>query len=97
MAARCVSHHKVWHGWPINIGAHTSPVYVRCGDDELFSPSEAAYMLTLIDGGLTWLDTLSIPASPEHQARIRAVFESAQASLQGRLAGHGHPQALAKH
>ena len=97
VAARCVSHHKVWHGWPINIGAHTSPVYVRCGDDELFSPSEAAYMLTLIDGGLTWLDTLSIPASPEHQARIRAVFESAQASLQGRLAGHGHPQALAKH
>ena len=46
-------------------------------------------MLTLIDGGLTWLDTLSIPAGPEHQARIRAVFESAQASLQGRLAGHG--------
>ncbi len=93
VAARCVSHHKVWHGWPINIGAHTSPVYVRVGDDELFSPSEATYMLTLIDGGLTWLDTLSIPAGPEHQARIRAVFETAQASLRGRLAGHGHSHA----
>jgi hypothetical protein len=90
VAARCVSRHKVWHGWPIHIAAHTSPVYVRCGDEELFSPSEATYMLTLIDGGLTWLDTLSIPANPEQQARIRGVFESARASLQGRLDHHDH-------
>ncbi len=90
VAARCVSHHKVWHGWPIHVAAHTSPVYVRCGDHELFSPSDATYMLTLIDGGLTWLDTLSIPASPERQAAIRGVFEAARTSLQGRLAHHSH-------
>ena len=93
VAARCVSHHKVWHGWPIHVAAHTSPVYVRCGDEELFSPSDATYMLTLIDGGLTWLDTLSIPANPERQAAIRGVFESARASLQGRLAQHSHDHA----
>lgn len=90
IAARCVSRLKVWHGWPVHIAAHTSPVYVRCGDEELFSPSDATYMLTLIDGGLTWLDTLSIPASPEHHARIRGVFEAARASLSQRLAEHSH-------
>jgi hypothetical protein len=93
VAARCVSHHKVWHGWPIHVASHTSPVYVRCGDEALFSPSDATYMLTLIDGGLTWLDTLSIPANPERQAAIRGVFESARASLQGRLAQHTHDHA----
>lgn len=90
IAARCVSRLKVWHVWPIHIAAHTSPVYVRCGEEELFSPSEATYMLTLIDGGLTWLDTLSIPASPERQARIRGVFEEARASLSQRLVRHSH-------
>jgi hypothetical protein len=90
IAARCVSQLKVWHCWPIHIAAHTSPVYVCCGDQELFSPSDATYMLTLIDGGLTWLDTLSIPASPERHARIRGVFEAARASLSQRLAGHSH-------
>ena len=53
IAARCVSQLKVWHCWPIHIAAHTSPVYVCCDDEELFNPSDATYMLTLIDGGLT--------------------------------------------
>ncbi len=75
---------------PTHVGAHTSPVYVRCGDDEVFNPSAATYMLTLIDGGLTWLDTLSVPASTEHQARVRGVFEAARARLEARLASHVH-------
>lgn len=90
IAARCVSRLKVWHVRPVHIAAHTSPVYVCCGDAELFSPSDATYMLTLIDGGLTWLDTLSIPASPERYARIRGVFETAHANLSQRLAKHSH-------
>ncbi len=90
IAARCISRLKVWHCWPIHIAAHTSPVYVHCGDEERFSPMDATYMLTLIDGGLTWLDTLSIPASHEHHARIRSVFESARDSLNRRLTQHNH-------
>lgn len=93
IAARCISRYQVWHGWPINIAAHTSPVYVRCGEQELFNPSDATFMLTLIDGGLTWLDTLSIPADAERQARIRGVFEAARASLHARLHAHGSPHA----
>ncbi len=89
LAARCVSKLVLWHGWPINVAAHTSPVYVVAGGAELFSPSDATYMLTLLDGGLTYLDTLSIPASAEKQEEIKAVFRRAQAELHARLHRHG--------
>jgi hypothetical protein len=94
IAARCVSRLKVWQSitapQPVHIGAHSSPVYVHCEGDELFNPSDATYMLTLIDGGLTWLDTLSIPASPEQHKRIHRIFEEAKVSLEGRMPGHTH-------
>jgi hypothetical protein len=90
ITVRCLSRLKVWHCWPIHIAAISSPVYIRCGDEELFSPSDASYMLTLIEGGLTWLDTLSIPASPDQHARIRGVFEAARTSLSRRLAEDHH-------
>jgi hypothetical protein len=45
-------------------------------------------MLTLLEGGLTWLDTLSIPATPERHQRVKEVFQHAQQRLQGRLHGH---------
>jgi len=92
VAARCVSRYKVWHGWPIPIAAHTSPVYVAVGEQRQFSPSDATYMMTMLDGGMAWLDTLSIPADPERQARIRGVFEQAQEALHQRLhaAGRDH-------
>jgi hypothetical protein len=94
VAARCVSRFKVWQSitapQPIHIGAHTSPVYVHCEGDELFNPSDATYMLTLIEGGLTWLNTLSIPASPEQHERIHRVFEEARISLEGRMHTHTH-------
>ncbi len=88
IAARCVSRHIAWHGWPVNMAAHTSPIYVQCGDNEIFNPSDATFMQTLIEGGLTWLDTLSIPADPARQAKIRAVFESAGEKLHDRLHNH---------
>ena len=93
IAARCVSRLKLWHTWPVNVAAHTSPVYLVAGGQELFSPSDATYMLTLLEGGLTWLDTLSIPAEPEREAAVKRAFEDAQAHLEGRL---HHPRHEAK-
>lgn len=90
IAARCISRYKVWHGWPVNIAAHTSPVYIRIDGDELFNPTDAAYMLTLIDGGLTWLRTLSVPASREHSERIKQVFHAAKTTIENRLENHKH-------
>ncbi len=89
MAARCISRLKVWHVWPIHIAAHTSPVYVDVGGQEMFSPSDATYMLTLLDGGLAWLDTLSIAADAERQARVRSIFETAREVLHRRLHAYG--------
>jgi hypothetical protein len=88
VAARCLSMNKVWHVSPIHMVAHTSPVYVTVDDQEQFSPSDATYMLTLLDGGLTWLDTLSIPANRQRQAEIRRVFESAGEELRRRMQTH---------
>ena len=63
---------------------------VRCDNDELFRSSDATYMLTLIEGGLTWLNTLSIPASPEQHSRIQGVYEEARDSLEHRMGRHTH-------
>lgn len=92
VAARCVSRYQVWHGWPVHVAAHTSPVYVVVGGERQFSPADATFMMTLLDGGMAWLDTLSIPAGPEKQAQIRRVFQDAKDALHQRMhaAGHGH-------
>ena len=97
IAARCTSETPRWIGSPRPVAAHTSPVYVVAGGADLFSPSDATYMLTLLEGGLTWLDTLSIPADAERQATNRRVFEGAREALHQRLharaesqGGHAH-------
>jgi hypothetical protein len=79
-----------WVGSPRLVAAHTSPVYVVAGGQELFNPSDATFMLTLLEGGLTWLDTLSIPADGERQARNRKVFTDARDHLHARLHAHDH-------
>ncbi len=61
LAARCggpdyftgLAHHDVWNR---GVFAHTSPVYVACGGPwEMFSPEVAQYMLTLVEGGMTYI------------------------------------------
>lgn len=90
IAARCVSSLEVQHTWVVNVAAHTSPVYVVADNQELFNPSDATYMMTILDGGLTWLDTLATRADAERHAEVRQVFNHAKAHLQGRLHDHGH-------
>ncbi len=85
IAARCASALQVSHCWPIHLGAHTSPVYVVCGGEELFSPSDATYMLTLLDGGMTYLDTLSVRYSEERHQQIKAIYAQARRHLEERL------------
>jgi len=90
IGARCGSRLQVQHCWPIHLGAHTSPVYVVVGGEQMFSPGDATYMLTLIDGGLTYLDTLSVRYEEERHRQMKAIFEKARAELEGRLHGHSH-------
>ncbi|UCH35586.1 MAG: CehA/McbA family metallohydrolase [Armatimonadota bacterium] len=90
IAARCGSRLRVHHCWPIQLGAHTSPVYVICGGQEMFSAADAAYMLTLIDGGLTYLDTMSVRYDEARHRQMKAVFGRARRELETRLHGHSH-------
>lgn len=90
LAARCGSNLIVSHCWPIHLGAHTSPVYVICNNEELFSPSDASYMLTLIDGGLTYLNTLSVRYNEQRHREMKAILERTRKELHHRLHRHTH-------
>jgi len=88
IAARCGSNLQVNHCWPVHLGAHTSPVYVVCGGDGMFSPSEATYVLTLLDGGMTYLDTLPVRYSDERHMQMKAIFAQAKHELEHRMGVH---------
>jgi hypothetical protein len=72
------------------VAAHTSPVYCIVRGQTQFAPEAAAYFLTLIDGGLVWLDTLATRPDPQRLARIRQVFLEARAKLHERSQAHRH-------
>lgn len=90
LAARCLGKLKAWHCWPIHIAAHTSPIYVTVNARQQFSSGGAAYMLTLLEGGMTWLDTLAIPVDADRHAAVRSIFEKASEQLHARLLTHSH-------
>jgi len=89
LAARCYSYHRVWHVWPVNVAAHTSPIYVVVDNQEVFNPSDAVYIMTLVHGGMEWLDTLSIKADEQTHQRLRSIFEIAERELKSKLEAHG--------
>lgn len=89
VAARCSSRMQVQHCWPIRLGAHTSPVYVTVGGQEAFNESDATYMLTLIDGGLTYLDTLSVRYDQDRHLAMKALFEQARQVVHRKMHQHG--------
>jgi hypothetical protein len=89
IAARCSSRLSLHPCWPMQIGAHTSPIYIVAGDEEVFSASDANYMLTLIDGGLTYLETLSVRYDEERHFAMKAIFERARSVLHGKMHRHG--------
>lgn len=92
IAARCGSRLRVNHCWPIHLGAHTSPIYVTCGDSAVFSPVDATYMLTLIDGGLTYLSTLSVRYDEKRHREMKSIFERARAEIVRRKEEHPGPR-----
>ena len=89
IAARCVSRHGPTTAWDLGIQAHTSPVYVRVAGQELFSAGAASYMLTLVEGTRTWLDTLATRPDRERFERVHNVLEEARRHLHQRLHQHG--------
>ena len=101
LAARCgapsyheiISHHDVWSR---GIFAHTSPIYVACGGEwQVFDERVAKNMLTLIDGGLTYIRETAPFHAPgavthhhgedDHLAYLQRPFLEAQEVLNRRL------------
>jgi hypothetical protein len=85
LAARCVSESKAWSVWPQHIAAHTSAVYLKAGGADLFDNPTAEYLITTMEGGIAWLDTLATRDTPDRHAAIKGVFEEAIAQVRARL------------
>jgi len=60
LAARCWGREAVYHEWPVSLGAHTSPVYVYLGRNDIFNMADATYMLTLIQGSVDYVDHVAL-------------------------------------
>ena len=103
LAARCcrpdgtaLHHHDEWQR---GIFAHTSPIYIAVdGEWWLFDQDAAQYMLTLIEGGLTYIRQRALHHPPravthhhgqdDHLAYLERPFHEAQVAIQ-RRASHG--------
>jgi hypothetical protein len=90
---QAVPHHD---GWSRGVMAHTSPVYVACGGDwQVFDHETAHYMLTLIEGNLSYIRELSSQHRPgtvthhhgedDHLAYLERPFLEARAALHRRM------------
>lgn len=97
--AGSLPHHDVWQR---GVFAHTSPVYVACGGEwTRFSPETAQYMLTLIDGTLTYIRNRSAQYRPgtvthhhgesDHLAYLERPFQEAIAAIHRRMHALGLP------
>jgi hypothetical protein len=83
--------------WQRGAFAHTSPIYIVCGDGEWqrADASGLEYMLTLVEGSLRYIRDLSPHhlaervthhhGEADHQAYLERPFREAQAALEARL------------
>jgi len=89
IAARAVSDLVAWHVWPVNFAAHTSPVYVKAGHTDVFDVALGEYLITTMQGGLDWLDTLATRSDEKQQTNIRNVFSEAIGQVKKKIP-HSH-------
>ncbi len=82
IAARCTG----WEKHPAEyIAAHTSPVYLKCGDARAFNGPAAQHMLALVEGGMEYLNTMATAFDEKARKRMVKLFKDAQQELKGRL------------
>lgn len=74
LAARCYGREKIWTRWPIDIGAHTSAIYVVVGGQRQTSTLDASYLLTLLEGGMAYVNTLASFRSEAQRQRYHDLF-----------------------
>lgn len=79
LAARVWGPGRAWHVWPVQVAAHTSPVYLSGAG---FAPrlDDISYLRALLEGGKAWLGTLAT-GSPAQIERAETVFNDAMREL----------------
>lgn len=99
IAARC----KGLRGDPGQyMAAHTSPVYIKCGQTRAFDGPAAQHMLALVEGGIEYLNNLAVVFDERSRKRMVKLFNEARRELKGRLVVeakhfHHHADALYHH
>ena len=87
VAARCTGR----GGHPgAYLAAHTSPVYVKCGETQAFDGPAAEHMLALVAGGIEYLRTIATAFDEPSRKRMVKQFKEVQQELRGRLISEGH-------
>lgn len=71
------------------LSAHTTPVYVKCGDTRAFDGPAAEHMLALVEGGIEYLNALATAFDESSRKRMVKVFNEARQELRGRLVVEG--------
>ena len=64
--------------------AHSSPVYVDVGGRETFEPAAGEYLLTQMEGGVTWAEQIGVFKDEAVRARLIALFREGMAELDAR-------------
>jgi hypothetical protein len=80
IAARCLGPSTFWHIRPVAAAAHTSPIYIS-GAQPQEARTDLAYLQTMVEGGLAWLDTLATRADTDTHVRLRRTFLDAMKVL----------------
>jgi hypothetical protein len=86
IAARCIGPDKQ-PSQPM--AAHTSPVYVRCGDTRAFDGPAAEHMLALVEGSREYLNTIATSFDETSRRRMGKLFREAGEELRNRLIREG--------
>lgn len=86
IAARCTTREVTWTAFPTAVGAHTSPVYVECGDRPLVGVEDARAIASLIEAGQDWAAQRAVIRSDRDRERFRAFFADAARTVRERIA-----------
>ncbi len=86
IAARCTGNPRHPGAY---MAAHTSPVYITCGDHRPFDGPAAQHMLALVEGGTEYLNKLATVFDESSRKRMVKLFNEARNELTGRLVIEG--------
>ncbi|MEI6082675.1 MAG: CehA/McbA family metallohydrolase [Verrucomicrobiota bacterium] len=94
LAARCRGQRKPPQSWQFVFPvAHTSPVYITCGDRRAFDGPAMEHMLALVSGGIEYMQTIATCFDEATRKRMVKQLQEAQNDLKCRLVvegGHTH-------